>query len=69
MLRSWAVPVYKITIDVKPMPEPKWKTLVTACAGKIDSLIELLQGKFSKAVMEIILKKREDYFQSLRRLR
>jgi uncharacterized Zn finger protein len=35
---------------------------VKACAGKIDSLIELLQGKFSKAVMEIITQKGEGLF-------
>ncbi len=46
--------LYQIKIDIKPMPQEKWKTLVQACAGKIDSLIELLQGKFSKAVMEIM---------------
>ncbi len=32
----------------------KWNSLVKECSGKIDSLIELLQGKFSKGVMEII---------------
>lgn len=46
--------VYTISIKIDPFPESKWKTLVKECSGKIDSLIELLQGKFSKGIMEII---------------
>jgi len=54
--------LYRIAIEIKPMMEAKWKTLVKACAGKIDSLIELLQGKFSKAVMEVITQKEGGLF-------
>jgi uncharacterized Zn finger protein len=46
--------MYDISIKIKAFPESKWKALVKECSGKIDSLIELLQGKFSKGVMEII---------------
>lgn len=54
--------LYRISITLKPTPEPKWQSLVKSCAGKIDSLIELLQGKFSKSVMEIITKKEGGLF-------
>lgn len=54
--------LYKVAINVKPMPDSKWQLLVKACAGKIDSLIELLQGKFSKGVMEIITQKEGGLF-------
>jgi len=54
--------LYHVTIAIEPMIESKWKALVKACAGKIDSLIELLQGKFSKAVMEIIAQKEGGLF-------
>lgn len=46
--------MYHVTIQIDPMKPRNWNTIVKACAGKIDSLIELLQGKFSKAVMEIM---------------
>ena len=36
--------------------------MIKECAGKIDSLIELLQGKFSKGVMEIITHKKNGLF-------
>lgn len=46
--------MYKVNISILKVATEKWNTVVNDCSGKIDSLIELLQGKFSKAVMEII---------------
>lgn len=46
--------IYTVDIVIDPLASSKWETLVKECAGKIESLIELLQGKFSKGVMEII---------------
>jgi len=46
--------IYKINISISSIMAKKWKSLVNECSGKIESLIELLQGKFSKGVMEII---------------
>ena len=46
--------IYQITIAISAIAANKWKNIAKECAGKIDSLIELLQGKFSKGVMEII---------------
>lgn len=60
--------LYHISINVTSMPEAKWKSLARACAGKIDSLIELLQGKFSKAVMEIITRKEGGLFPKPREI-
>jgi uncharacterized Zn finger protein len=47
--------LYEITVEIKAMSSSKWTALVQACSGKIDSLIELLQGKFSNGVMSIII--------------
>lgn len=44
--------MYRVTIAIKPLPKEKWKALCQDCAGAIDSLVELLQGRFSKGVME-----------------
>ncbi len=54
--------LYRISITIEPLPARKWEALIKGCAGKIDSLIELLQGKFSKSVMEIITQKNEGLF-------
>src|SRR4051794_10625275 len=44
--------LYHIAIKIRPLPPETWKAIKAQCAGQIGSLIELLQGKLSKAVME-----------------
>ena len=44
--------LYNVTITIKETPKPHWRSICTDCAGGIDSLVELLQGRLSKAVME-----------------
>jgi uncharacterized Zn finger protein len=46
--------VYTVKITIAEVPKPQWKAICTDCAGGIDSLVELLQGRFSKGVMERI---------------
>lgn len=54
--------LYTVSVEIKPVIATKWQTLKLECSGKIDSLIELLQGKFSKSVMEIITDKEDGLF-------
>ncbi len=54
--------LYTVKIDVKPLSPDKWKTITCECAGGIDSLVELLSGKLSSAVMEIITRKESGLF-------
>ncbi len=46
--------LYKIQIKIKPLLKDLWASIQSECAGKIDSLIELLQGRLSSAVMQIV---------------
>jgi uncharacterized Zn finger protein len=46
--------LYTVKIDISGLPKKKWSTLKSLCGGQIGSLVELLQGKLSKAVMEIV---------------
>lgn len=43
--------VYEIRVRIKPMPPRRWKAVVKACAGKIDSVVELLAGRVDESVM------------------
>ena len=54
--------LYTVKINIKPLSVTKWKTITRECAGRIDSLVELLTGKLSNAVMEIITRKGEGLF-------
>src|SRR6476646_1281293 len=44
--------IYVVTVSIKAVPKAMWQSLCRDCAGGIDSLVELLQGRFSGAVME-----------------
>lgn len=56
--------LYHVTIGIGAVEKARWASVVAACGGQIDSVIELLQGKFSKAVMEVITSKERGLFPS-----
>jgi len=43
--------IYEVRLGIKPMPGARWRAVVKACAGKIDSVVELLAGRFDESVM------------------
>lgn len=49
--------LYRITIKIKPLAAASWKNVRSQCGGQIGSLVELLQGKLSKSVMEIVTRR------------
>lgn len=54
--------IYRVSINIAALARDKWQSIVKECSGKIDSLVELLKGKFSKSVMEIIARKEQGLF-------
>ena len=46
--------LYKVKIEIAALPKKNWQTLKAQSAGKISTLVELLQGKLSKAIMELV---------------
>jgi len=54
--------LYKVAVKVTEVPAKQWQAIGTECSGSIDSLVELLQGKLSKAVMERICAPRTGLF-------
>src|SRR4051812_30146484 len=54
--------LYTVKISIKAMPKPQWQSLCRDCAGGIDSLVELLQGRFSKGVMERLCRQNNGLF-------
>ena len=49
--------LYKIVIKIKPLAPALWISIQNECSGKIDSLIELLQGTLSASVMQIVTRR------------
>lgn len=54
--------LYRVEITIKPLESPRWQQVIQNCSGKIDSLVELLQGKLSKGVMETVTSKDKGLF-------
>jgi len=60
--------IYEVDIKIKPLAKPRWIAIKGKCAGRIDSLVELLRGSISKSVMEIVTRKGEGLFPAPREI-
>ena len=49
--------LYRIEIRIQSLPEAHWTQVQKECTGKIDSLIEMLQGRLSSGVMQTVTRK------------
>ena len=54
--------LYKVTVKVSPIPKARWSAICKDCSGSIDSLVELLQGRLSQAVMERVCQQKVGLF-------
>ena len=55
---------YSVTIKIKGITKSIWENMKAACAGKLDSLPELLSGKFPKALGEVFTAQGQGLFPS-----
>jgi len=54
--------IYKVNITIAPLPSKKWNQVKSKCSGKVGSMLELLQGKLSSSVMEVVTDKQAGLF-------
>jgi uncharacterized Zn finger protein len=55
---------YKVDIKISPLKKDVWEKIKKSCEGKIDSLQELIDGKFPKALSELFTSKGSGLFPS-----
>lgn len=60
--------LYKVSVTVAKVPAEQWQAIGAECAASIDSLVELLQGRLSKSVMERICKPGSGLFPAPREI-
>ena len=60
---------YEIGIYINPLDKSAWDKIVSACEGKIESLQELTEGKFPKALDELFTAKGKGLFPSPKEIR
>ena len=54
--------LYDVAIGISPVPKTRWSSICRDSAGAIDSLVELLQGRFSTGVMERLCRQHSGLF-------
>ena len=60
--------LYEVQIKIKPLASKLWQGICCQCAGKIGTMVELLQGKLSDGVMQIVTCRETGLFPSPREI-
>jgi uncharacterized Zn finger protein len=61
--------LYSVDVHITQVPNAQWQAICTDCASSIDTLVDLLQGKLAKPVMERICKPLTGLFPSPKEIR
>lgn len=61
--------IYKVRIDIDRATAQHWRAICTDCTGSIGSIVELLQGKLAKKVMERVCREGDGLFPGPREIR
>jgi uncharacterized Zn finger protein len=64
MIQGSRTKPYTVIIKIKGITKEIWKNMKAACTGKLDSLPELLSGKFPKAIGEVFTAQGRGLFPS-----
>jgi hypothetical protein len=54
--------LYNVKVKIADVPPRQWASICADCAGSIDSVVELLQGRLAKGVMERICRQGDGLF-------
>ena len=61
--------LYTIKITITAVAAPRWKSICSDCAGCINSVVELLQGRLAKGVMDRVCRQGEGLFPEPKEIR
>jgi len=61
--------LYEVTIAVTALPGASWQAVKRHSAGQIGSLVELLQGRLSESVMDIVTRRDDGLFPKPREIK
>jgi uncharacterized Zn finger protein len=61
--------LYNVEIGVDKLGRQRWTKVVAECTGNIDSLVELLRGKFSQSVMQAVTNVKTGLFPAASEIR
>src|SRR5215203_2369442 len=61
--------LYQTTLAIEPVKRSQWKAICRDCAGSIDSVVELLQGRLAQGVMDRVCRERDGLFPAPREIK
>jgi uncharacterized Zn finger protein len=61
--------MYQVDISVRPLERALWTTILQRCTGQIGSLVDLLQGRLSAGVMDVVAQAGSGLFPAPRQVR
>ena len=61
--------LYSVKIEIDTVSKARWQSICMDCLGSVGSLVELLQGKLSKNVMERVCREGDGLFPSPREIK
>jgi uncharacterized Zn finger protein len=56
--------LYDVAITIAPVVAKRWRAICSDCSGSIGSLVELLQGRLDKSVMDRVCRQGDGLFPS-----
>jgi uncharacterized Zn finger protein len=54
--------LYTVDLVIRPLDPARWRALITECSGQIGSVVELLSGRLSQAVLGILARREGGLF-------
>lgn len=54
--------LYDVAIAIAPVATKRWRGICSDCSGSIGSLVELLQGRLAKSVMDRVCREKDGLF-------
>jgi uncharacterized Zn finger protein len=61
--------LYDVAITIAPVVAKRWQSICSDCSGSIGSLVELLQGRLDKTVMDRVCRQNDGLFPSPREIK
>ena len=60
--------LYTVSIEIAPLSRKAWKSIVETCTGKVSSILDLLQGRLSTGVMDVVTDREHGMFPKPREI-
>src|SRR6266478_1469893 len=60
--------LYEVSVRIDKLARKRWGALIKRCAGRIDSVVELLRGRLSETVLEALVDRRAGLFPAQREI-